>query len=387
MNNLKYIIIILAFVSCAGEKQEEQIAERQTNSSNGNEVVLSSEQVKAIKLRSGKIEKKNISNVIKANGYLDVPPQNKAVISPMITGYVRKVNYLLGDVVKKGTVMAELESIGYIDLQQQYMELKSRIEYLSEDYERQKFLRQEDAVSKKKYLQAEVDFNVASSTLNALASKLRLLGTNLNQLDKGIIQSKIMLKAPIAGSVNKLNVQIGKHVDPHEEIYELINTEHLHLELEVYQKDAPKVKKGQLVRFNIASLGEREFIGEVFLVGKDLSEEKRSINVHVHFNDDEADFSVGMYGTASIVVEDNPSFTLPVTAVVVDGNNKYVFKRSEFSEERSTYEKIQIFTGLESDGLLELTTMSGLTMEDEIVTDGAFYLLNAFSESESEYTH
>ena len=64
----------------------------------------------------------------------------------------------------------------------------------------------------------------------------------------------------------------------------------------------------------------------MFLVGKDLSEEKRSINVHVHFNDDEADFSVGMYGTASIVVEENLSFTLPVTAVVVDGNNKFIFK-------------------------------------------------------------
>jgi len=385
MNKLKYIIIILVFLSsCSTEKKQVQIVEEQTSSSNVNEVVLSSDQVKAIKLKSGKIERKSLSNVIKANGYLDVPPQNKAVISPIITGYVRKVNYLLGDNVKKGAVMAELESIEYIDLQQQYMELKSRIEYLSEEYERQKLLRQQDAVSKKKYLQAEVDYNIAISTLDALATKLKLMGTNLKQLDQHNIQSKILLKSPIAGSVNKLNVQIGKHVDPHEEIYELINTDHLHLELEVYQKDVPKVKKGQKVRFYISSLGDKEFKGEVFLVGKDLSEEKRSINVHVHFNDDEADFSVGMYGTASIVVEENLSYTLPVTAVVVDGTNKYVFKRSEFSEKNSTYEKIQIFTGLESDGLLEITSISDLTLEDEIVTEGAFYLLNAFSDSEGE---
>lgn len=383
MNKLKYIIIILVFLSsCSKEKKEVQIAEEQIGSSNGNEVVLSFDQVKAIKLKSGKIERKSLSGVIKANGYLDVPPQNKAVISPMITGYVRKVNYLLGDMVKKGAVMAELESIEYIDLQQQYMELKSRIEYLSEDYERQKLLRQQDAVSKKKYLQAEVDYNIAISTLDALATKLRLMGTNLKQLDQQNIQSKILLKAPISGSVNKLNVQMGKHVDPHEEIYELINTDHLHLELEVYQKDVPKVKKDQKVRFYISSLGNREFTGEVFLVGKDLSEEKRSINVHVHFNDDEADFSVGMYGTASIVVEENLSYTLPVTAVVVDGNAKYVFKKSSTSGNQSTFQKIEITTGIESDGMLELTNMSGLTFEDEIVTDGAFYLLNAFSDSE-----
>ena len=328
MNKLNYIITLFVFLSsCSGEQKEQQITDAQVSSSNENEVILSTDQVNAIKLKSGKIERKSLSNVIMANGYLDVPPQNKAVISPIITGFVRKVNYLLGDNVKKGAVMAELESIEYIDLQQEYMELKSRIEYLSEDYNRQKLLRQQDAVSKKKYLQAEVDYQIAISTLDALAAKLKLLGTNLSQLDQKRIQSKIFLKAPISGSVNKMNVQIGKHVDPQEEIYELINTDHLHLELNVYQKDIPKVKKGQKVRFYISSLGNKAFNGEVFLVGKDLSEEKRSINVHVHFDDDEADFTVGMYGTASVIIDENPMYTLPVTAVVVDGNAKYVFKK------------------------------------------------------------
>lgn len=382
MNKLKYIIVILVFISsCSGEKDSNQFVEAPTtNIASAKNVILSADQINAIKLKSGKIEERSISNVIRANGYLDAPPQSKAVISPMITGYVRKVNYLLGDDVKKGDVMAELESMEYIDMQQQYMELKSRIEYLSEDFERQKFLREQDAVSKKKYLQAEVDYNIAHSTLDALSSKLRLLGTNLPQLDKMIIQSKILLKAPISGSVNKLNVQIGKHVDPHEEIYEIINTDHLHLELDVYQKDAPKVKKGQKVRFNISSLGNREFVGEVFLVGKDLSEDKRSINVHVHFNDEEADFSVGMYGNATIVSEENLSNTLPITAVVVDGNSTYLFKKVELADGQFDFEKIMINTGIESDGLIELTSMEGLSYEDEIVVEGAFYLLNAFTE-------
>ena len=143
MNKLKYIITLFVFLSsCSGEQKEQQITDAQVSSSNENEVILSTDQVNAIKLKS-------LSNVIMANGYLDVPPQNKAVISPIITGFVRKVNYLLGDNVKKGAVMAELESIEYIDLQQEYMELKSRIEYLSEDYNRQKLLRQQDAVSKR----------------------------------------------------------------------------------------------------------------------------------------------------------------------------------------------------------------------------------------------
>ncbi|MCK5280452.1 MAG: efflux RND transporter periplasmic adaptor subunit [Cyclobacteriaceae bacterium] len=383
MNKLKYIIFVLILsMACSNEKEQDQTEVKATTSGSVNSVDLTPGQVSAIKLRLGHIEKRNLTNVIKANGYLDVPPQNNAVISPMITGYVRKINFLVGDNVKKGQTMAELESMDYIDMQQQYIELNARIAFLKEEYDRQKLLREQDAVSKKKYLMAEVDHKIAISTLDGLISKLNLLGVNFNKLNEGKIEPRILLKAPISGSVKKLNTVIGKHVDPSEEIFEIVNPEHLHLELNVYEKDVIKVKKGQKVLYKIPNLKEHIFEGKVFLVGKDLSEDKRSINVHVHIDEDEAQFTVGMYVNASIVIEDTPSYTLPVTAVVVDGTKEYIFKRSEISTERIVFSKFPVITGLESDGLIELTSMDDLTLEDDIVIDGAFYLLNAFTEGE-----
>ncbi|MCK5705842.1 MAG: efflux RND transporter periplasmic adaptor subunit, partial [Cyclobacteriaceae bacterium] len=327
MNKLRYIIFVLILsMACSNEKEQDQTEVKATTSGSVNSVDLTPEQVSAIKLRLGHIEKRNLTNVIKANGYLDVPPQNNAVISPMITGYVRKINFLVGDNVKKGQTMAELESMDYIDMQQQYIELNARIAFLKEEYDRQKLLREQDAVSKKKYLMAEVDHKIAISTLDGLISKLNLLGVNFNKLNEGKIEPRILLKAPISGSVKKLNTVIGKHVDPSEEIFEIVNPEHLHLELNVYEKDVIKVKKGQKVLYKIPNLKEHIFEGKVFLVGKDLSEDKRSINVHVHIDEDEAQFTVGMYVNASIVIEDTPSYTLPVTAVVVDGTKEYIFK-------------------------------------------------------------
>ncbi len=383
MNKLRYIIFVLILsMACSNEKEQDQTEVKATTSGSVNSVDLTPGQVSAIKLRLGHIEKRNLTNVIKANGYLDVPPQNNAVISPMITGYVRKINFLVGDNVKKGQTMAELESMDYIDMQQQYIELNARIAFLKEEYDRQKLLREQDAVSKKKYLMAEFEHKIAISTLDGLISKLNLLGVNFNKLNEGKIEPRILLKAPISGSVKKLNTVIGKHVDPSEEIFEIVNPEHLHLELNVYEKDVIKVKKGQKVLYKIPNLKEHIFEGKVFLVGKDLSEDKRSINVHVHIDEDEAQFTVGMYVNASIVIEDTPSYTLPVTAVVVDGTKEYIFKRSEISTERIVFSKFPVITGLESDGLIELTSMDDLTLEDDIVIDGAFYLLNAFTEGE-----
>lgn len=379
MNTLKYIVFGLIFMmGCSNQKEQSQENIQTSTLRDRNSVILTPEQVSAIKLRSGHIEKRNIRNVIKANGYLDVPPQNKAVISPMITGYVRKINFLIGDNVNKGQTMAELESMEFVDLQQQYIELNSRIIFLKDEYERQKLLRDEGAVSKKKFLKAQIDYQSTVSVLNGLTSKLNMLGANFQKLDKGAITSRILLKAPIPGSVIKMNTVIGKHIDPSEEIFEIVNPEHLHLELTVYEKDATKVKKGQKVWYKVPNLENQIFEGEVFLVGKDLSEDKRSINVHVHIQEEEAQFNVGMYVNASVVIENSPSNTLPVTAVVIDGMNEFVFKKNEISLGKIEFRKFPISTGLESDGLVELTNMDGLTYEDEIVTDGAFYLLRAF---------
>jgi len=386
MNIFKYIpFAFFLMISCSGTKEKNPMILTQPDEVNQNLVVLTKDQVATIKLKFGQIQQRSISNVIKANGYLDVPPQNKAVISPMITGYVRKVNFLVGDNVKKGQIMAELESMEFIDLQQQYIEIKARLEYLKDDFDRQKLLRDQDAISRKKYLMAEVDYKIAVSTLNGLKSKLKLLGLSFGELDKGQLASRILLRAPISGSVKVMNTVIGKHIDPSEELIEIVNPEHLHLELSVYENDVLKVKKGQEVLFTIPSILNTNFKGEVFLVGKDLSEDKRSINIHVHINDDEADFTVGMYANATIIAEENPSNTLPETAVVVDGNSAYIFKITERTINQFAFERIPIKTGIESNGYIEILDVDEISFEDEIVIQGAFYLLNAFAESEASH--
>jgi cobalt-zinc-cadmium efflux system membrane fusion protein len=384
MNTIKYIIIGFLIFSCAGEKVKEDTASADVAGSSPNTVTLTEKQNETIQIEIGKMEQRNLSSEVKANGFLDVPPQNKAVISPMITGYVHKLNFLVGDNVKKGQVMAELESMEFVDLQQRLLELKNQLVYLREDYDRQQLLRDQDAVSKKKFLMAEVEYKTAETARRGLESKLQMLGVNLNELENGKIASVLRLKAPISGSVKKLHSVIGRHVDPSEEIYEIVNAEHLHLELSVYEKDITKIRKGQSVWFTIPNVKHQRYAGEVFLVGKDLAEDKRSINVHVHFNENEGAFAVGMYANASIAVSESEVNSLPVTAIVVDGEKEFVFRKVSSDSESITFEKISVETGIEAGGFVELLATEQLRANDEFVVNGAFYLLNAFSGEENE---
>ena len=180
--------------------------------------------------------------------------------------------------------------------------------------------------------------------------------------------------------MKKLNVIIGTHVDLADELFEIVDPDHLHLELSVYEKDMSKVKKGQKVLFLLPSLHSGVIEGEVFLVGQDLSEDKRSIKVHIHISGDESIFSVGMYANASIITSDVSTFALPETAIVTAEGQKYVFRKDSNSTQNATYRKVSVTTGKESDGFVELLKMDGLSPNDDIVIDGAFYLLNAFTQ-------
>ena len=378
MKAITYIIFGVLLISACSRGNEKPAQIEAVQISDTQVITITSEQMRAIKLKTGKMVYRSLAKEIRANGYLDVPPQNRAVISPMITGYVRKVNFLIGDNVQKGQVMAELESMEYIDLQQQFIELNSRIPFLEEDYDRQKLLRDQDAISRKTYLMAEVNYKSAMASLDGLKAKLNMLGLNIQKLEKGEIENRLILKTPIPGSVRAINVSMGEHVAPSEVIYEVVNTEHLHLELSVYEQDVIKVKKGQKVWFTIPSMQDKHFEGEVFLVGRDLSQDKRSVNVHVHIDEKAGPFTVGMYANASIVLEESTSLTVPVTAIVVDNDTEYIFKKVVDSQDGISFQKMKVNTGFEKEGQAELIIYEGITAEDEIVTSGAFYLNNAF---------
>ncbi len=71
----------------------------------------------------------------------------------------------------------------------------------------------------------------------------------MNKLEKGEIQPTVNLYAPISGYVTEVNVNLGKYVSPTDVMFEIVDTEHLHAELTVFERDVPRLKIGQKVRF------------------------------------------------------------------------------------------------------------------------------------------
>jgi cobalt-zinc-cadmium efflux system membrane fusion protein len=246
----------------------------------------------------------SIGNFISVRGYVDVPPEQRVSVSPFYGGYVKEIKVLPGTRVDKGEVLFTMENPLYIQLQEQYLEAKEQLEYLKEDYERQKVLSTEEIVSRKNYKKAESDYKVMTAKTNGLRERLNMLGLSIAAIEKGQFSSSVSVKSTINGNVTAVNIQKGIYLDPKDVAVNIINADHLHLELEVFEQDASRIEKGQKIRFTIPEMSQQEeYEGSVHLVVPSIDLQKRTILVHGHIDDEhESAFLPGMDVEANIMV-------------------------------------------------------------------------------------
>jgi cobalt-zinc-cadmium efflux system membrane fusion protein len=175
---------------------------------------------------------------IKVNGVVDVPPQSLVSISFPLGGYLKVLIYYRNK-CKKGEVLAIMEDQSYVQLQQDYLIAKAKMEFLQTDVQRQKELSDADATSKKNYQLVLSDFKTQQIMIKALEEKLKIIGIDPQQLSVAKISRTVSVRSPIAGYVTHVNVNIGKYVNPSDVLFELVNPDDIHASMTVFEKILP----------------------------------------------------------------------------------------------------------------------------------------------------
>jgi cobalt-zinc-cadmium efflux system membrane fusion protein len=230
-------------------------------------------------------------------------------------------------------------------------------------------------VNSKKILQkAKTDFEVVQARVNGLRAKLELINIDEAKLEKGAIQKTVALTSPINGYVTKVNVNIGAFVTANTVLFEIVDTEHLHAEISVFEKDIQHIKIGQKVAFTLANENQERF-AKVHLIGREISED-RTVRVHCHLNQEDKDLLPGMYLTAYIDVKAITNNALPNNAFVDFEGKSYVFLLSKKQNDSYTFIRVEVEKIGKENGLTAFTSNQDLNNK-EIVTEGAYKLLSA----------
>lgn len=365
----------------AGQGEEE------THDDHGH-VALSRIQMETIKIELGGLRSVKLSDYVGVTGTLGLPPNAFATVSARAAGYVRESGkFVEGDRVMKGEVLAYLESPEFIQRQQEYLETSARLVYLEQEYKRQMELAAENAGVARDLQRTESEFRSVEARKGGLARQLEFWGIDPAGLDVAKLSDRIALRSPMTGFITRVNLNNGKYVSPEAELMEVISDQHLHLELDVFERDIARVKEHARITYRIPALGPEFYEGEVHVIGREFNVDKKTIRIHGHLMGDRPRFIKDLFVEARIWLNDETVDALPDGAIIGDGMNTFVFITLNPDSDPVEFEKLPVITGATDNGYTAVTFVEPLPEGAEIVTSGAFYVYSHSMAGEMEHDH
>ncbi len=367
-------LLVLANCSSKTDSPTEQIISQAPTEET---YELTKTQFVSSNMKLGKMEMASFHDVVKSIGMFDVPPENRVSVSSYFEGTVKDIRLLPGEKIKKGQLLFVLENPDFVQIQQDYLEAKSQLAYLKSDFERQKNLFQDNVSSQKSFLKAEADYTVTRVKVESLSKKLSLMNINPTSLTLNNIRTTINITSPIDGYVTHVDITRGSFINPTQSAVTIVDPDHLHLELNIYEKDLANVSVGQPITFRVQENNDEEYKAFVHLVNKTIDSESRTIDIHGHLADESlaSKFTPGMYVEADIYSSSESKLALPQSALVEVEGKYYVLILKSSSDKGYSFVKKEVKIGDSNNDFAEILNSPDFKSDAVFLTKGAFNII------------
>ncbi len=226
-------------------------------------------------VETGKSERKTLTQLVSASGVIS--PEVEVIISPDVSGEIIELTVREGDYVNQGDLLvrirpdiyqARIDEIQAVLLnskareQQAYsVMLRSKL-----NYEKQKELYEKNVIPEMEYITAKTQFEADNANYNASTYSVQSTEASLRQAREEL--RKTVIRAPISGTISKLNVEAGERVVGSiqmtgTEILRIARLEQMEVEVRVNENDIVKVSVGDSTRILVDSYTGRNFQGVV----------------------------------------------------------------------------------------------------------------------------
>jgi len=351
------------------------------------EVKLTQKQIDILDIKIGTLREQNMGGYIEVNGKLGVPPQNEAVVTSILGANINKIKAIEGDKVKKGQVLAYISHPSIITMQTDYLQTYNKLTFLEQDYNRQKKLYEANVGSGRDYQLVQSAYSSAKGLAKGLESQLSLLGISAKSVRNGTISQVAPVRSPINGFIEKVEIKSGQYVQPQTPLFEVVNTDHIHADLMVFEKDISKVENGQTVQFTIESIGSKELTAKIYSVGKSFEEGPKALHVHAEIENKDKNLIPGMYVNARIITKNTLVQALPEDAIFQEGEQYFVFTAEKEADGSWGFAPKEVLVKNTSNGFTAFDFVAPIEKGALVAQSGAYYLMAELKKSEAEHTH
>jgi HlyD family secretion protein len=341
----------------------------------------------------------------------DISPLMQVELSPKVSGYLEKISVQIGDSVRQGQVIAQIDRAEFVqkvreveakvaqakaaadeleagtrseDIRQAEEAVKqaqSRYDNAKTTRERMDALYSRQIISKKDFDNADTECAVCEAQLSANQEKLKQLKegarrevregsrAKLKEMEAILAQEQIRLQntqilAPFAGEIVRRNVDSGALVSPSTPVVTLIHLETLKAVANVLEKDVGLIKPGMKAKILTEAYPGKPFEGTVVRINKALDLATRTLQAEINIPNPGHLLKPGMFAKIEMVLKENPNaLAVPKDAVLKEDGKEFVFT----VEGNQAFRK-PVVTGIEQERLIEI--VEGVKDGDKIVVRG-----------------
>lgn len=294
-------------------------------------------------ITAGTVTKQHFAEKIEAIG--SAKSRESVTITAKTADTVAAINFTEGQQVEANAILIEMTSA------QQAADLAAARASLAEA--EKAYARAADLVAKG--ISARASLDTATAERDAARGRLQAIEARL---------ADTLIKAPFAGVVGLRNVSVGSYVRPGDVITTLDDISVLNGDFAVPERYLGVLKPGLSLSVEVAAYPDETFAGKVASVDTRIDPATRAVTVRAELANADGRLKPGMLMSVSVLVSDREAISVPESALVAQGDKRFVFK----IDAETKAQRVEVKTGLVLPGRVEI--LDGLTEGDRIVTQG-----------------
>ncbi len=245
----------------------------------GRHIVFTERFAKRIKLSSAEVRESSLVPTIAVVGTVTFDPEHVARIGTRLRGLVRDVRHYEGDAVKRGTLLAEIDSPELGEAQASVTTLFAQVEAARRNATREQDLAEQKLTTLKESEEANATKNMYAAMLAAARQKVTALAGRYN--DSPQMLGVHDLTTPLEGTIVERHVSKGQLVDGNHIAFVVADLDHLWVELAVFERSLPNIHEGDAVELRALGMTGEPLLGRVAHVGNVLDSDTRSATVRI----------------------------------------------------------------------------------------------------------
>ena len=295
----------------------------------GNTIQISQDHFNNLGVNLGRLEPVKQIPILNAPAKVVIPPTNEYIVSASQAGLITELDAAIGDKVKNGEVVAQLNSPELLSMQRLYLKAASDMQLGSLSYERDKKLLADGVIAERRWQETRSQYNAFVNDVNERKQLLKIAGMTDDEIGRlgktHQLTSQLNVRTAISGTVIQRMAVEGERVDILAPLYRIADLSELWLEINIPHERIGSIKVGDqvLIENTPVSAG-------ITVLGQSVNPENQTLMARATIKGRQSAIRVGQnINTQIIQSTEGAAFKIPNVAIAQHAGKSFIFIRNQ----------------------------------------------------------